>query len=407
MAASQEFLGAVVVGLIVLGLVFFFIGPQLFGWKIEKPEIGKKEETGTSSGPAPQLPQLAKKEILKIISKGQTTFSQAEIGCSVAQDVVNDRVQYGTKGARKYCFGTSCIAGSGTFSLKQQSVTKEQEKALNDFSCSACDPLLDETCISKNLAKQVISETPFCNSFISTVGGENLITGNAVCTANFNNDVDKCAEICPGGDILQKWESDATSVDTVDDKRNLKENEKLLDDKTYTYVLQWDLFKKAYQLSFLRVPEKIDAGKFETTEDITNFVSANFLQSTRTFTGGKFLSDPRRVADFTFTVGNDVYITDFSETLKKNLLVDNILYSDCTGEECLQSEIVQGYVTGPFESYTTLTLRSNVGEDGKLEPGKIYRAALMNWKVSQTPSLPPRISIYEIDYTVSVFEVRN
>src|SRR3989344_4653620 len=130
MAASQDILWAVFIGLIVLFLVFFFIGPQLFGWKIELFKIGGKNEKTTETGPTSPLPQLVKKEILKIISKDQTTFSQAEVGCSIAQDIVNDRVQYGTKGARKYCSGTSCIAGSGTFSLKQQSVTKEQEKAL-------------------------------------------------------------------------------------------------------------------------------------------------------------------------------------------------------------------------------------------------------------------------------------
>ena len=401
---STSALWMVIVGLIVFGLILFFIGPQL-GWKIEVVKIGQKESQKTVTGPTAPPTQVFKGDAVRIISKGGEPFNQAEIGCAVAQDMVNDFVQYGTRGTRTTCEIDSCLAAYRNFSLKQEKASGDQEKKLSNFNCAACDPLLDETCVSKNLAKQIISETPFCNHFIVSVNGESLITGNNKCDANFNSATDTCADICPGGDIVASWMADNVSdkivSDGFDDRYvNLNANTQLLDGKPYAYTLNWKPSKKAYELEFLRIPETFDAGTFNG-DKLAGYVSLALWTNTRSSAAGRWKSELRRVADFTFSVDEDVFITDFAGKLKELTQASKLSYKDCNKENCAEGEVVKTIIS-PVDppKIDPINLNSNIGEDGKIVPGKTYRAVVNKWKIRA----PGSFNFYT-DFSVALIEV--
>lgn len=395
--AQNEILWIVIVGLIVFFLVVGFIVPQLFGQKIEILKIGTEKVEKTETGLSPPDVQVFKKDVLKIISKGDA-YSQAEIGCSVAQDVVNDYIRYGTKGQRKFCSNNLCLAAYGGFKLKQEAITAEQGKTLNDFGCAACDPLLDENCISKNLAKQTVSETSFCNHFLVTVGGESLITGNSKCEANLNRVDDVCDFICPGGNIIKQWRADGASQYNVSDA-NILLNGPLVDNKSYIYVLQWDVFSKSYTLDFARVPETFDAGQFNDSETLAGFTYGTFLINPRFLEAGLWKPELRRSADFNFTVSNDIYLTDFASKAEHLPLIKDVVYRSCSGEDCIEGYIQDVLAFKTLSNDATLYIRSSIEDDGKLLAGKTYRMVLSNW-------LKPSGSFYtKADYTVALFEV--
>ena len=169
------------------------------------------------------------------ITEDSQPLTSSQVACKIAKDISSDFVLNGN-----YPHGASLplsknsIVGWGTFDVpwdkeKQRPVyyndlSQKEKDTLTAQSCSACSPILDEQCLTKQLSLREFSGQKVCGTLSRFVHNslETLKFGNSNCvsigTQTFGTDSvssplsgESCSSLCGGEDKITVWQADTTN----------------------------------------------------------------------------------------------------------------------------------------------------------------------------------------------------
>ncbi len=418
MKLGMAMLLALTVSIVVFLILFVFL-PAFTDFDIIRYTLGNgntgEPKPPPAAGPSPLV------SVARPLSYEQQHYAPSEIGCAIAQSITLDFSNYGTKGARS-CFGDLCPVGEGIFGLGSDWKFSEiDDKKMDIYGCAACEPNLDEVCLTRSLARQTVGDAGLCSNTIYTFGSkEYLRFGNRKCVG-FNPGKSTgdcpdwngcCPELCPAADDLGTWRADSKSGnDVMDDSFRKESGQQLVQDgREYGWSVFWSRSSKGYVVEFPRVPTNTEKGT-QKIDDIVAGISDVFKGAPRDNMAGAWRPELRAVYDWNFTAGDGMGMAGFASYIATMIRRDYVDYT-MTLENCYdidsctnvvispgisKVEIVDasdgsvkhthywprlfegGLVENPSLDYNVFRIRTNIPGDSGIIAGHSYRMILNHY----------------------------